>query len=116
MFWFYKVCASNFSGALFWNSSRRNLTVTQPCSALNPNFRSGVSITRRCNNDGTWSPVDVTACTMSIVSNPVIAVHFTVAFSDSSTMDSTTTISNVSSLYVTGLAKTGHICTNYTCS
>ena len=95
----YVACVNDFSGALFWNSSRRNSLVIQPCSTLHPSFRSGVNIARHCNSDGTWSPVDMTACTMFINSNPVIVVHvhFTVTVSDSSTVDPTIIISNVSS-------------------
>ena len=92
----YVACVNDFSEALFWNNSRRNLLVTHPCSALHSNFRSGVNIVRRCNSDGTWSTVDMTNCTMFLNSNPVIIVHFTVAVSDSNTMDSTAIISNVS--------------------
>ena len=96
LFCFYVACVNDFSGALFWNNSRRNLLVTQPCSALHPSFRSGVNIARQCNSDGTWSTVDVSNCTMFINSNPVIIVYFTVIISDSNTVDSTTIISNVS--------------------
>ena len=94
---FNVVCADDFSGALFWNSNRRNKSVTQPCSRLHPSFRSGVNIERHCNNDGTWSPVDMTNCTTFVDSNPVITVHFTLIVNDSNTaMDSATIINNVS--------------------
>lgn len=93
---FNEACADDFSGALFWNSNRRNTSVTQRCSILHPSFRSGISIERHCNNYGIWSPVDMTNCTMFIGSNPVITVHFTLTVSDSNTMDSTTIINNVS--------------------
>ena len=77
-------------------NSRINLLVTQPCSELHPSFRSGVQIGRQCNNDGNWSPVDMTSCTMFLGSNPVIIVYFTVTVSDSNTIDSATIINNVS--------------------
>ena len=92
---FLKLVLVIFLEHCFWNNSRRNVSATQLCSTLHPNFRSGVSIARRCNNDGTWSPVNMAACTMFIDSNPVIAIHFTVVVSDSNTMDSTTILSNV---------------------
>ena len=94
----YIACVNDFSGALFWNNSRRNLLVTQPCSTLHPSFRSGVNIARRCNSDGTWSPVDMTTCTMFMNSNPVLVVYFTVIVSDSNRIDSAIIINNVSIL------------------
>ena len=96
-FLIFIACVNDFSGALFWNNSRRNLLVTQPCSTLHPSFRSGVNLARRCNSDGTWSPVDMTNCTMFMNSNPVIVVYFTVTVSSSNTMDPTNVVSNVSS-------------------
>ena len=96
MILFNIACANGFSGALFWMNSRTNLLVTQPCSELHPNFRSGVEIGRQCNNDGNWSPVDMTNCTMFLNSNPVIVVYFTVMGSDSNTIDSTIIFNNVS--------------------
>ena len=94
--YFYEACTNDFSGALFWINSRTNLLFTQPCSELHPNFRSGVQIGRQCNNDGNWSPVDMTNCTMFLNSNPVIIVYFSVIVSDSNTIDSAAIINNVS--------------------
>ena len=98
MFSFNKACTNDFSGALFWMNSKIDLLVTQPCSELHPNFRSGVQIGRQCNNDGNWSPVDMTNCTMFLNSNPVIIVYFTVIVSDSNVVDSTAIFNNVSFL------------------
>ena len=95
---FSKACNNEFSGGLFWNNSRRNLKVTQPCSTLHPNFRSGVEIARRCYSDGNWSSVDMTACTMFLNSNPVLVVHFTVIKNDS--INSSIIIDNVSFIHV----------------
>ena len=91
---FDKACVTDFSGALLWMNSRTNSLVTQPCSDLHPNFRSGVYIGRQCNNDGKWSPVDMTNCTMFLNSNPVIIVYFTMIINNSDMIDST--INNVS--------------------
>ena len=114
----FKACTNDFSGALFWMNSRTNLLVTQPCSELHPNFRFGVEIGRQCNNDGNWSPVDMTNCTMFLNSNPVIIVYFTVIVSDSNMIDSAVIISNVSTMetiYVMQavlLASYTHVATN----
>ena len=91
----YKACANDSSGALFWITSRTNTLVIQPCSELHPNFRSGVQIGRQCNNDGNWSPIDMTNCTMFLNSNPVIIVYFTVIVTDSNMIDSANIINNV---------------------
>jgi len=95
----YVACDADFSGGLFWNTSRRNISRTQLCSALHPNFRSGVNIARRCENDGTWSSIDLTNCTMFRDSLPVVIVSFTVATNNTETVDrnSQLSIENVSS-------------------
>ena len=71
------ACQSDFSQALFWNNSRRGVQVIQSCSELHSSFRFGVGISRQCQADGSWSPVDVRNCTMFRDSNPVIVVYFT---------------------------------------
>ena len=86
-------------------NSRTDLLVAQPCSELHPNFRSGVEIGRQCNNDGNWSPVDMTNCTMFLDSNPVIIVYFTVVGSESNTIDSAIIFSNVSASNFTEVSK-----------
>ena len=74
---FYTACKHDFSEALFWVNSRRGTEVIQPCSHLHPSFRFGVSISRQCQADGSWSPVDLRNCTMFSSSNPVIVVYYT---------------------------------------
>ncbi|XP_065910088.1 uncharacterized protein [Dysidea avara] len=71
------TCDNDFSGGLLWPSSGRNRLVTQRCSELHPSFRSGVSVSRQCGDDGEWSPVDLRGCTMFINSNPLVIVYFT---------------------------------------
>ena len=51
--------------------------MTQRCSELHSSFRSGVSVSRQCGDDGEWSPVDLRGCTMFINSNPLVIVYFT---------------------------------------
>ena len=74
---FITACQSNFSQSLFWMNSRRGSQVIQACSELHSSFRFGVSISRRCQADGSWSPVDIRNCTMFRESNPVIVVYYT---------------------------------------
>ena len=77
VFCLFIACKNDFSQALFWVNSRRDSSVTQPCSELHPSFRFGVSIGRQCQSDGSWSPVDSRNCTMFRDSNPVIVVYYT---------------------------------------
>ena len=94
------ACDDDMSNGLFWEKSRLNSTVTQPCSRLHPNFRFGVSIKRQCHNNGSWSAVDLSNCTMYRNSHPVVVVDFTlgtinldiVNLSDITTKVSLTTI------------------------
>ncbi|XP_065910282.1 uncharacterized protein [Dysidea avara] len=83
------ACRNDFSGGLFWQNSRRNITVNQSCSMLHPSFRSGVDIRRQCRVDGSWSPVDLRDCTMFIGSDPVVVVYFTLVVVTNSTDDMT---------------------------
>ena len=92
------ACDANFSGGIFWNTSRRDVINTQLCSILHPNFRSGVNIERRCQNNGLWSSIDLTDCTMFRGSLPVVTVSFTVTTNSTQTVesDSILIINNVS--------------------
>lgn len=74
---FSTACQNEFSGGLFWVNSRRGTHVSQPCSELHSSFRFGVSISRLCRADGSWSPVDLRNCTMFRDSNPAVVVYFT---------------------------------------
>ena len=75
----FLACQEDFSDSLFWDKSRTDIRITQPCSELHPNFRSGVNIGRWCQSDGSWSPVDVTNCTMFMESNAIVLLSFTVS-------------------------------------
>ena len=71
----------NFSGGLLWPTSRRNRVVTQSCSTLHPSFRSRVAMSRKCNDDGTWGPVDNSNCTALNDAIPTLIVSFIVNMS-----------------------------------
>ena len=76
--------------------SQWNSLVTRPCSALHHNFRTGVNIERICQNDGTWSEVDLTKCTMFKNSYPIVTVYFTVTTTkNTDTIDLTNSINKV---------------------
>ena len=68
----------NFSGGLLWPTSRRNRVVTQSCSILHPSFRSRVAVSRKCNDDETWGPVDDSNCTALNDAIPTLTVSLIV--------------------------------------
>ena len=72
------ACLQNYSGGLLWPTSRRNRVVTQSCSTLHLNFRSRVAVSRKCNDDGTWGPVDYSNCTALNDAIPILTISFIV--------------------------------------
>ena len=68
-----------------WPTSRRNRVVTQSCSTLHPSFRSRVAVSRKCNDDGTWGPVDYSNCTALNDAIPTLIVSFIVNASQAET-------------------------------
>ena len=66
----------DFAGGLLWPTSARNRVVTQRCSILHPSFRSRVAISRKCNNDGSWGPVDYSNCTALESTIPTLLISF----------------------------------------
>ena len=81
------ACLQNFSGGLLWPTSRRDREVTQRCSELHPSFRPGVFISRKCNTDGTWGPVDESSCTAQDSAIPTLILSFAVNVSQSNAED-----------------------------
>ena len=69
-------CLQSFSGGFLWPTSRRNRVVTQSCSTLHPSFRSRVAFSRKCNDDGTWGPVDYSNCTALDSAIPTLLISF----------------------------------------
>ena len=66
-----------------WPTSRRNRVVTQSCSTLHPSFRSRATVNRKCNDDGTWGPVDDSSCTAHNNAIPILIISFKVNVSHS---------------------------------
>ena len=66
----------DFVGGLLWPTSAQNRVVTQHCSIFHPSFRSRVTISRRCNDDGTWGPVDDSRCTTLSNAIPTLIISF----------------------------------------
>ena len=66
----------DFASGLLWPTSARNRVVTKRCSTLHPSFRSRVYISRNCNDDGTWGPVDDSKCTTLSNAIPTLIITF----------------------------------------
>ena len=81
------ACLQDYSGGLLWPTSRRNREVTHRCSTLHPSLRPGVTIIRKCNDDGTWGPVDDSSCTALNNAIPILIVSFAVNVSQSNAED-----------------------------
>ena len=86
-FFYSLACLQNFSGGLLWPTSRHDREATQRCSILHPSFRSGVFISRKCNADGTWGPVDESNCTAQSNAIPTLILSFAVNVSQSNAED-----------------------------
>ena len=96
-FFYSLACLQGFSGGLLWPTNRRNRLVTKRCSTLHPSFRSGVAISRKCNDDGTWGPVDYSNCTALNDAIPTLLISFIVSVSYD---DAQPAVNNVSSVAI----------------
>ena len=70
------ACLQDFSGGLLWPTSRRNTMRTHSCSTLHPYFRLAAIIARKCNDDGTWGPVDDSSCSALNNAIPTLIISF----------------------------------------
>ena len=75
---FSLACLQDYAGGLLWPTSAQNRVITQSCSTLHPSFRSRVAISRKCNDDGTWGPVDYSSCTALNTAIPTLIISFEV--------------------------------------
>ena len=92
-FLYLLACLQDYSGGLLWPTSRRNREVTHRCSTLHPSLRPGVFISRKCNDDGTWGPVDDSSCTALNNAIPILIISFIVNVSQ---VDAQHVVDNVS--------------------
>ena len=106
------ACLQNYSGGLLWPTSRQNRVVTQSCSTLHPSFRSRVAVSRKCNNDGTWGPVDDTGCTVLNDAIPILLISFEVNVSKEESLH---VVNNVSLNNYNIIRTFAHIVTVYEC-
>jgi len=90
-------CEEDFSGGIFWPSSRRNRVVSRRCSELHSSFRSGVTVNRFCGADGQWLPADLRDCTMFNDSYPIVIVYaiFNRSVTELSEIESITEVVNI---------------------
>ena len=94
------VCLQDFSGGLLWPTSRRNREITHRCSTLHPCLRPFVTISRKCNDDGTWGPVDDSSCTALNNAIPILIVSFAVNVSQSNAEDIAHNVSKCTCVHV----------------
>jgi len=66
---------------------------THSCSTLHPYFRLAVTIARKCNDDGTWGPVDDSSCSALNNAIPTIIISFQINISK---LDAQHVVDNVS--------------------
>ena len=92
-FLYLLACLQDFAGGLLWPTSRRNREVTYRCSTLHPSLRPRVTISRKCNDDGTWEPVDDSSCTALNNAIPILIISFVVNVSQA---DAQHVVDNVS--------------------
>ena len=92
-FLYLLACLQNFAGGLLWPTSRRNREITHRCSTLHPSFRPGVTISRKCNDNGTWGLVDDSSCTGLNNAIPTLIISFVVNVSQ---VDAQLVVDNVS--------------------
>ena len=89
----------NFSGGLLWPTSRRNRVITQSCASLHPRFRSRVSVSRECNDDGSWGTVDDSNCTALDNAIPTLLISFEMNISQADAQDVVDNVSFKTYLY-----------------
>jgi len=62
---FVIVCLGpNISYGLVWNTTAASTTIDQSCSNIHQVFWHGPKATRKCLDNGRWSNVDITQCTV----------------------------------------------------
>lgn len=71
--WFtYVACEPQYKNGLLWERHQNNQLARIRCSAFHSNFRSGVYITRICNENGEWGVIDFSSCTMRSDAKPLL--------------------------------------------
>ena len=68
----YIACEPEYRNGLLWERHQSNQTAQIRCSIFHPSFRSGVYIGRMCNENGEWSGIDFSSCTMRLDAKPLL--------------------------------------------
>ena len=68
----YLACEPEYRSGLLWDRRQNNQLARIRCSMFHSNFRSGVYITRMCNENGEWGNIDFSSCTMRANTNPLL--------------------------------------------
>ena len=68
----YIACEPEYKNGLLWERHQSNQMAQIRCSAFHSSFRSGVYISRMCNENGEWSEIDFSSCTMRLDAKPLL--------------------------------------------
>ena len=68
----YIACEPEYRNGLLWERHQSNQMAQIRCSTFHPSFRSGVYIGRICNENGEWSDIDFSSCTMRLDAKPLL--------------------------------------------
>ena len=87
------------SYGILWPITEIGKVVEHFCSDINPSFGFGPRATRRCRENGTWSTVDTSQCSIRPMQQSTIVVYSTYTEEDSINNDfkTSTEIEQVSS-------------------
>ncbi|XP_065897877.1 adhesion G protein-coupled receptor L4-like [Dysidea avara] len=69
------ACLPSIAGGLIWIGQSAGKTSVHRCSDIHHGFRSGVTVSRRCNETGEWEDVDYSSCTTHLSSHSVIVTQ-----------------------------------------
>ena len=57
-------CPEEFNGGWIWPRTLSNTSVSVPCRSADPNFERQTETKRYCDEDGSWSRLEPSTCTV----------------------------------------------------
>jgi len=77
----------SISGGLVWGGQSAGRTSVHRCSNLHSVFSSGLTVSRKCTDDGVWEDVNFSGCTMKHSTNPKMIIVDQAELPDYNQMD-----------------------------
>ena len=74
----FTACPRSIYGGVLWKKTAENTLANKPCTDAGVYFRTGPTVSRYCQNGGTWANVDFTSCTLTTLSTPFALVWLVV--------------------------------------